>query len=316
VPNVTDSQMEAYLQTFHDEYIRAVEQFIPPDERQRLQRYSLLPAKVTGYVSTQFGAGYEYEIGEAELSVRHGSGRIEDLFLGAPAWLARQPPMILVGSGNGIARLTIQDAFPFRLAGERSGLTLSEVSFVAGTWRRIVLYAQLSGNRGEEFWAEAQAVRRARDEVMVALLDLQQGAARGLDLGTYLRTFKARTVLVLGDFTAGRARLEAIRASLVRLGYDAVLLDEVPEDLNYDLQQKFQAVGPVCRFLVFEDSTPSGHLVEMTLAASFNPIAIILREGTSKSTFMTQGLELTSKVAQEWTYEPARFSHRRSCEMG
>jgi hypothetical protein len=88
-------------------------------------------------------------------------------------------------------------------------------------------------------------------------------------------------------------------------GYHAVLLDEVPEEPNYDLRQKFQAVAAVCRFLVFEDSTPAGQIAEMFLADALHSVRIVLREGERKSTFMTQGMGLTSKVVREWSYDPA-----------
>ena len=55
--NVTETQMEVYLRTFHEEYIGTVETFVPAEARAQLIRYSLLPVPVTGYVSTQLGAG-------------------------------------------------------------------------------------------------------------------------------------------------------------------------------------------------------------------------------------------------------------------
>jgi hypothetical protein len=94
-----------------------------------------------------------------------------------------------------------------------------------------------------------------------------------------------------------------IRAAFDRAGYSTILLDEVPEDLNYDLRQKFQAVASVCRFLVFEDSTPAGQIGEMFLADALQSIRIVLREGEATSTFMTRGMGLTSKVVREWRYD-------------
>ncbi len=302
--NVTEAEMEVYLRTFHKQYIASVEQYVPSEHRQRLVRYSLLPVPVTGYVSTQLGAGYEYGVGDAELSIRRSSKRIEELFVGGPAWLSRLGPLLSVGSRNfGVETLTLEGGFPFRFTDEAADIYFYKVHFKANTWKRDILYAQLFGNRNGEFWSEAQAVRRAQDEVLEAAFDLQQSAARNIDLGTWLKTFKEHTVLLLGDFKHGRERLEAIRAALDRAGYSAVLLDEIPENPDYDLRQKFQAVASVCRFLVFEDSTPSGEISEMVLADALHSIRIVLREGEEKSTFMTQGMGLTSKVHREWSYD-------------
>lgn len=295
--------MEVYLKTFHNEYVSSVEKYVPAEFRQSLARYSLLPTPVTGYVSTQLGAGYEYGIGDTDFSVRRGSRRIEELFVDAPTWLSNFDPFFNVAGPNvGIESLTLEGGFPFRFTDEAGEIYFYEVRFKARTWSRDVLYAQLFANRRAEFWSEVEAVRRAKDEVLAALFDVQQSAANNVDLGTYLQTFKERTVLVLGDFNHGRDRIEAIRTALTRAGYNAVLLDEIPDEPDYDLRQKFHAVASVCRFLVFEDSTPAGQIGEMFLADALHSIRIVLREGEQQSTFMTRGMGLTSKVVREWRY--------------
>ncbi len=296
--------MEVYLRTFHQEYISSIERYVPSENRQRLVRYSLLPVPVTGYVSTQLGAGYEYGVGDGDLSIHRSSKRIEELFVGAPARVSRLGPFLNVGGRKiGVESLTLDGGFPFRFTDEAADIYFYNVRFKAATWSRDILYAHLFANRKDEFWSEAQAIRRAKDEVLEALFDLQQSAARSVDLGTYLETFKQRTVLLLGDFNHGRDRLEAIRGALGQAGYSAVLLDEIPEEPNYDLRQKFQAVASVCRFLVFEDSTPAGQIAEMFLADALHSIRVVLREGAEKGTFMTQGMGLTSKVSREWRYD-------------
>lgn len=79
---------------------------------------------MTGYVSTQLGAGYEYRAGEAEISVRRGSQRIEELFVDAPSWLSRLGPFFNVGEGNnGIASLTLEGGFPFRFSGKDADIS-------------------------------------------------------------------------------------------------------------------------------------------------------------------------------------------------
>lgn len=303
MPNVTESGMEAYLRTFHDEYRQGVEQYVPADARERLMRYPLLADPVTGYVSTQLGAGYEYGLGEGEFSIRRSSQRIEELFVNGPSKLSRLPLGFAIGGPNfGIESLTIEGGFPFRFTSRTAEVYFYKVRFKVDTWSRDVLYAQLFANRTADFWSETQAVRRAKDEVLQALFDLQQSRASNVDLATYLKSFKERTVLLLGDFNTGRDRLEAIQSALGRMGYLAVMLDEIPEEPNYDLRQKFQAVASVCRFLVFEDSTPAGQIGEMILASGLDLIRIVLREGGGQSTFMTTGMGLTSKVVREWSY--------------
>ncbi len=301
--NVTDKQMKTYLRTFHDEYAASVEQYVPAEDRQALFRYSLLPAPVMGYVSTQFGAGYEYGIGDANISIRRGSRRVEELFVDGPARLSRLEPWLSIGGPCVVKDCSFKTRFPFRLTNEVADVSFSRVIFETDNWRRSVLYAHVYANRREEFWSEAEAIRRAKDEVLAALLDLKQSEARNVDRHTYVEKFKQKQVLVLGDFGERRDRLEAIRSSLIRAGYDAFLLDDVPEVPHCDLRQKFQLFALLSRFVVFEDSTPSGHVLEMESAESLRAIRIVLREGDKRSTYMTQGMDLTSKVVREWSYE-------------
>jgi hypothetical protein len=63
--NVTDSGLAHYLDVFHKEYSGTVERLIPAHLRGNLLRYSLLgTSSIAGYVSTQYGAGFEYVPGE------------------------------------------------------------------------------------------------------------------------------------------------------------------------------------------------------------------------------------------------------------
>jgi hypothetical protein len=307
VANVTEQQMKVYLQTFHNHYLETCERFLTIEQRSRLERYSLLPAAVTGYVSTQFGAGYEYRVGEDSIATRRGCARIEELWVGGAPWVARLMPFFHIPRGENmhIRGGVFRGGFPFRFVGQPSEISLSGMHFEANGWSREVLYAQLFTDRSEAFWSQSEAVRRAKDEVLQAQLDLQQSTAREVDLSTYLSTYKEKTVLFLGDFNQGRDRLELVRAAFDRLGYSTILLDGIPENPHYDLPQKFRAVASVCRFLVFDDTSPAGQIGEMFLAEGLQAIRIVLREGTSQSTFMTKSMAVTSTVIRDWSYDAA-----------
>ncbi|MBI2999183.1 MAG: hypothetical protein HYY46_12185 [Deltaproteobacteria bacterium] len=123
---------------------------------------------------------------------------------------------------------------------------------------------------------------RAKDEVLLALVHLRESEKRSIPLSQYLSNYKEKTVLVLGDYgNEGRKRLEEIKGALVQLGYAPLLLDEIPDDLHYDLQQKAVAVGSVARFVVIDDSSKSGHLVEYSHGQINRWILIILRLDSS-----------------------------------
>src|SRR5205814_3704879 len=110
---------------------------------------SLIKGSTIGYVSTRFGAGFEYvDAGVQNVEVRVSSARIEDFFTGAPNRIRKLTPMFSLGGANsGISSLTIDGAFPFRLTSVNSSIRLTDVQFKAFDWTRIVKFAELYGNR-------------------------------------------------------------------------------------------------------------------------------------------------------------------------
>ena len=212
---------------------------------------------------------------------------------------------VLLGNGNSAAfeDSRFKDVIPFGFEDENAGwVRLANVDLSHRTWHRHVRFAELFSHRTSDFWSEVEAIRRAKDEVLTVSFDLQAATAREVDISTYLASFKEKTVLVLGDFKSGRDRLSAIKAALARRSYLPIVLDEIVEEPNYDLRQKFQAVAAVCRFCVFDDSTAAGQIAEMSIADPLNIVRIILRMGQQQSTYMTRGTALTSRVVREWEY--------------
>ncbi len=59
--NVTDHMLYEYVETFHETLRQTASEFLAENDQKRLLHAALLPAKITGYVSTQFGVALEYE---------------------------------------------------------------------------------------------------------------------------------------------------------------------------------------------------------------------------------------------------------------
>jgi len=303
--NLTDTILRNYIEFFHRTYIDTAEKYLPKDKLSLLLRYPLIKGRTIGYVSTQFGAGYEYVDADVQnIEVRVSSARIEDFLIGAPNRVRKLQPMFLIGGTNTtIGSLTIDGAFPVRLTSINSSVRLIDVQLKALDWTRIVEFAELYGNRTVDFWSEKNAISKAKDEILLALVDIHEAAEKAVSLEEYLSTFKQKHVLILGDFSeTGRQRLNNIKQILVDLGYVPILLDEVPDDLNYNLSQKATAVGAVARFIVIDDSSKAGHLVEFPHVQSNNWTTIVLRLDGSEGTFMTKGASSYSKVIVEKTY--------------
>src|SRR2546425_3371901 len=166
--NLRDNILRRYIELFHQTYIDTAEKYLPKEKLSSLLRYSLIKGGTVGYVSTQFGAGYEY-VGadEQNIDVRVSSARIEDFFTGAPNRIRRLQPMLLLGGKNTtIGGLTLAGGFPFRLTSIDASVRLIDVQFKALDWTRIVTFAELYGNRTVDFWSENNAINRAKDEIL------------------------------------------------------------------------------------------------------------------------------------------------------
>jgi hypothetical protein len=313
--NVTATALAQYLQVFHSAYLESVRSFLPKTLGGALLRESLSEHRVAGFVSTQFGAGYEYTgEGAPGTIVNVSSRRVEDIFLNdAPATVRKMQGMFLLGGPTGIMYLTIDGTFPFRLVAPAASIRLVEVGFRVQPWERVVRMAELYGDRSAEFWsvanAAARGVQAAREEANLALLDIDRSDRIGVSLAEYVRDFKSKMVLVLGDFEgAGAERLEAIKAALVRFGYQPILVSEVPDEPHQDLQQKALQIASVARFIVIDDSSKSGHLVEFPLIQANRWVTMVLRKSGSAGTFMTRGASVASNVIREATYTSESLS--------
>jgi hypothetical protein len=306
--NVSEDQFALYLAAYHKTYRDFAEQFFSEEARHELGRYPLLDRGIRAYVSTQFGAGFEYLPPPAEgIVTEHHSQRVEFMFARAPRKLRGVGPMLVVaGSNTTVQGLTLEGGFPFLLGTERSDIRLIDVRFRAGDWTREVLWAELSGDRRADYWSEARAGTRASHELFVAYSQLKSAAIQHLSIHDYVATFKERHVLVLGDYSpAGRARLTAIKEVLGGAGYEPILLDELPDHPAMNLVQKVVAFGSVARFIVIDDSSKSGHLVEAMQVKTNDWITVVLRLDGSDGTYMTKGIEALSTVVKEFLYTPA-----------
>ncbi len=304
--NVDESQLRQYLEIFHRTYRETAQAFIPPEKFNQLLRYSFLESGITGYVSTSFGAGFEYaaEFGHT-IRTKHASLRIEDFLIGAPAAVRKLPAYIRTATFCSFERVKIIGCPPLLLSEENASARLVDVTIEIGSWNRKVEFAEMFGNRSAAFWSEANAIARAKDEILLALSDISQARKLSLSLSDYLTRFKERTVLILGDYKEPRkSRLLSIKQAVNVLGYNGILLDDIPDDLHYSLPQKAVAIGSVCRFVVFDDSSKSGHLIEIGHAQTNNWLTVILREEGSDSSFMSHGASATSRVIREMSYTP------------
>ena len=307
--NATEAVLANYNKEFHRTLSDVSERFFSAEQAKRLLHNSLLPATITCYVSSQFGVGFEYSsAAETKIKTVRGSARVEDLFVQAPKRLRDSGPIVNIAAPNiGIAQLNLEGAFPFRVRHEEAWVNFRQVGFAhhALGWKRDVEYAEIYGDRRESRWSIEAAQSRAKDQVLAALFLAQHAERSKKNLHEYVSSFREKTVLVLGSYDKdGETRLRLITAALDELGYDPVLVKDIPDFEYYDLSQKVVTIGAVSRFIVVvDDSSPSGHLTELELCRSNRWVTIIMRVAGRGSSWMTAGASIASNVILETSYD-------------
>jgi hypothetical protein len=262
-------------------------------------------------VSQTLGAALEHfaTAQDQALRVVVGSDPIHDLVFDPPSSVKKLmhfvgipvPDVRLVGDPSGPA--LFRNGYPLRITATAGSVTISAIRCEVKEWARDIHLAQLYGNNTVEFWSEANAIRRAHEEVFEALTDLRHAEVREIPLTEFLETQKQKKVLLLGDYSGdGRSNLEAIKEALFSLGYEPVLVDEIDDHPFQNLRQKSLWLASLARFVVVEDSVESGHLVELTDLLNNSFITVVLRREGRQSTFMIIGASHFYKGVQEFEY--------------
>jgi hypothetical protein len=137
----------------------------------------------------------------------------------------------------------------------------------------------------------------------------RQAAQQKTSLNEYVRRFRDKSVLVLGSYHApGYARLESISVHLRDLGYEPVLVANIPDFEHYDQSQKVVAIAAVSRFILIDDSEPSGHLNEVELCKVNRWVTTLLRANGRAASSMTLGASISSNVMHELPYDPENIA--------
>jgi hypothetical protein len=309
IMNISEEGIKAYIKKFHKTLNNISSSFFSPEQNKQLFHNSLLPAKIICYVSTQFGVAFEYHKSSiTTVETVLGSARVEDLVVRAPRKLRNVGPLFNIEVSNcSISKLTIADGFPFRLADVNADVTFIDVRFACDSlnWERIIEYVKVYGNRRLDRWSLAQAENQAKDEVLTALYVAKRAESKNVSIYNLISTFQEKYVLLLGSYSSeGKRRLAAISQSLRDMGYEAILIEDVPDFEQYDLSQKLIAISALSRFIVVDDSEPSGHLSEVEICIKNRWVTILLRVGGIPASWMTVGASYYNNLILEKPYNP------------
>jgi len=306
--NITEEGIIKYIEAFNETLEEESSRFFSQDESNQLLHKSLLPAKIICYVSTQYGIGIEYISAETtSIETVRSSARVEDLFVQAPRKLSNIGPMFnIAAAGVEISKLTLAGGFPFRLTTNDATVTFREIRFSSDSppWQRDIEYAEIYSERNAIKWSAEAAQNKAKDEVLSALFLKQQAENREQELHKFISNFHEKSVLLLGAYDLeGEQRLDAIKESIEQLGYEPILIKDIPDFEDYDINQKVTAVGAICRIVIIDDSSPSGHLSEVEICRNNRWVTVLLRDSGKGASWMTAGASFSSNVILEKDYD-------------
>jgi len=308
--HVTEPELRAYIEAFHATLDEVSARFFSASDASKLLHKSLLPARIACYASTKNGVAFEY-IPASTTTIEYipGTSSIEDLLMpDAPDAIRRLPAAFGIGSNITLQNLKVDGTYPFRLIDKSSYGILDDVTFSmrALGWVRAFRFLEVYGDNAASKWQIDGARNRAKDEVLAALYLAQNARTKGVALHEYIKSLQQRTVLLLGAYDdEGSGRLHSIAAALVQAGYDPILIKDVPDFEHYDLPQKVGVIGGLCRFVVIDDSMPSGHLREFEICRIYGWPMIALHAAGKRASWITAGSSVTSNMITELSYDVA-----------
>jgi hypothetical protein len=314
---VTAEALKLYLETFHSSLRASATRFLPAGLANSTTHMAQLPARLTAYVSTQHGVAIDYDPNPADsgagpipVEVIVGSLRVEHLVLrhaGAPRAMLRSTRLLDVQGLNWLwVGIHLGGPFEVRTGAhivfDRCLFSWEERGRQVWSWGTSWL--EIYGDRNADDWTPTKAVERAKDEVLSALFEYHRAQSKGLSLKEYYAKHRERSVLVLGSYSdEGMTRLRAIEHRLAELGYEPILLCDVPDQDAQTLEQKVVMVGSLSRFVILDDSEKSGQLAELALCKTNGWVTVVLQPSGHPSSAMSAAASALSNVIRETPYE-------------
>jgi len=120
-----------------------------------------------------------------------------------------------------------------------------------------------------------------------------------------LKKSMKKNVLVLGKDgdREGRARIDRIERVVIRRGYLPRSLKKLPDIPYITLENKMLRVASLCRFVLVEDSRPSGAIDEKHLCITGQFVTATLKEAGRGSTWMQAYYPVTFPLMAQFCYK-------------
>jgi hypothetical protein len=155
-------------------------------------------------------------------------------------------------------------------------------------------------------WAILQQLARQQflSYVVAAFPHLNAASER---LADTIAAAKKGAVLILGSDTGeSLVRLHEIREiAETDLGLSGIIIKDQPELVEHGLVGKLHAYGAMARFVIVENSHPSGHLYELPHLKVLEVVTVVLQERGKGASHMPDDSLKKNPLVRVFTYTPA-----------
>jgi len=140
----------------------------------------------------------------------------------------------------------------------------------------------------------------AEEPVSRLLVDRIFGSV--INLLDAIPSFKKNAVLILGQDTTEMYRLETIRKLLSPRGYTGIIPKTIADIEIQSVEEKINMLASLCRFVICENSFPSGHIDELKICSLNRFVTAILQEEGKGATWMQSDYPLDFAFMKTITY--------------
>ena len=140
---------------------------------------------------------------------------------------------------------------------------------------------------------------------------LEIGSLPTADIPAFLQVARKKLVLLLGKDTGeGLARLRTIQRVVEGHGYQCQLIKDLPEHSEMGLIGKVLFAALSARFVVIENSAPSGHLYELPFVRMAECVIAILQQQGQGATWMTEDMITKHALLKKFQYKPKTLAEQ------
>ncbi len=130
-----------------------------------------------------------------------------------------------------------------------------------------------------------------------------------INIVSYIKPIKDKTVLILGEDTKHIDSLRIIQHRLQKKGYRPIIAKDLSDLEIQSVEEKMNMLASISKFVVCENSYPSGHIDELKICAMNRFVTAILQEEGKGATWMQSDYMIDLTFVKVFTYPEISHIH-------